>query len=121
MGLCGLGIYSASLGGPWRYLLCLVFSATGGIVPSSLVTGSQVHAPRPELVATTNGLIMQGGSLGSLTGPPALAAVVAAAGGLVRSALAAGLGGHGHGGHGPDPGPAGGLSREPGSARSRIM
>ena len=81
MGLCGLGIYSASLGGPWRYLLCLVFSATGGIIPSSLVTGSQVHAPRPELVATTNGLIMQGGSLGSLTGPPALAAVVAAAGG----------------------------------------
>ncbi len=96
MGLCGLGIYSAALAGPFRYLLCLVFSGVGGIVPASLVAGAQVHAPKPGLVATTNGLVMQGGSLGSLIGPPSLAAAVSAAGGwsgapwlLVSAAAAA--------------------------------
>ncbi len=81
MGLCGLGIYTAALGGTLRYVLALVFSGVGGIVPASLVAGAQVHAPRPELVATTSGMVMQGGSLGSLIGPPSLAATVSIAGG----------------------------------------
>ena len=81
MGLCGLGIYHAPLGGLARYLLCLIFSGVGGIIPASLISGVQLHAPKPELVATTNGLVMQGGSIGSLIGPPALATVVSAAGG----------------------------------------
>ncbi len=81
MGLCGLGIYNGALGGGWRYSLCLLFSAVGGLVPASLVAGVPVHAPRPGLVATTNGLVMQGGSLGGLIGPPALALTVSVAGG----------------------------------------
>lgn len=81
LALCGLGIYSDGLGGFWRYLLCLVFSAVGGIYPASLIAGSQLHAPEPALVGTTNGLVMQGGSIGSLIGPPLLATAVSLAGG----------------------------------------
>ena len=40
----------------------------------------RVHAPRPQLVATTNGLIMQGSNLGQSIGPPAIAALAAAVG-----------------------------------------
>ncbi len=98
MGLCGLGIYSGALGGVARFLLGLVFSGVGGIIPACLISGVQVHAPRPGLMATTSGLTMQGGSVGSLLGPPALAVVVSAAGGwsgapyLLVGAASAGIG-----------------------------
>ena len=53
-----------------------------------------MHAPRPQLVATTNGLIMQGSNLGQTIGPPAIAALAAQVGDwhlspLVLSASAA--------------------------------
>jgi len=81
LGLCGLGVYSPHLAGPLRYLLCLVFSSVGGMIPASLINGAAALAPRPSLVAATNGLNMQGAALGAVIGPPALAAVVAAGGG----------------------------------------
>ncbi len=81
VGLSSLGIYSDALPGPLRLCLCLVFSALGGMIPAALFSGTPIHAPRPSLVATTNGLMMQGASLGSTLGPPALAALVTAAGG----------------------------------------
>jgi MFS family permease len=80
MALCAIGIYQGELPLWLRYGLCVVFSLIGGILPASVLGASPVLAPRPQLVATTNGLIMQGSNLGQSIGPPALAALAAAVG-----------------------------------------
>src|SRR5690606_2392451 len=58
MAACGLGIYHADFPLWLRYGLCVVFSLVCGILPASVLGAAPVHAPRPALVATTNGLIM---------------------------------------------------------------
>jgi MFS family permease len=80
MALCGLGIYQGELPLWFRYGLCVVFSLVGGILPASVLGAAPVHAPRQQLVATTNGLIMQGSNLGQSIGPPAVAALAARVG-----------------------------------------
>ncbi|HSH68499.1 MAG TPA: MFS transporter [Deferrisomatales bacterium] len=81
MGLCALGIYSPFLPGALRYVLCLVFTGVGGVIPASLYAAAPLHAPSRSALGTTNGIMMQGGNLGSMLGPPAMAAVVAGVGG----------------------------------------
>lgn len=85
MAIASFGIYAAAMPDELRYLLCLVFSGVGGILPASVLGAAPVHAPRPELIATTNGLIVQGANIGQLAVPPALAALVAATGGWQAS------------------------------------
>jgi MFS family permease len=80
MGACSLAIYSPVLGFPVRYAACLVFSLIGGLLPASVLGGAPVYAPGPNQVATTNGLIMQGGQFGQIIGPPVLALAVSAGG-----------------------------------------
>ena len=72
---------TAALAPELRYLLCVVLSYVSGILPASVLAGVPVHSPRPDLVATSNGLVMQGANVGNLLGPPAAAAAVAWAGG----------------------------------------
>jgi MFS family permease len=81
MGLCSVAIYSAAITFSVRYLACLLFSGVGGIMPAALLSAVPVHAPRAELVATTNGLLIQGSQLGQVVGPPALALIVSRLGG----------------------------------------
>jgi MFS family permease len=81
MGLCAVGIYSQFLSGTLRYALCLVFTGVGGSIPASLYAAALVHAPSRSALGTTNGIMMQGGNMGSMLGPPAMAAVVAGVGG----------------------------------------
>jgi MFS family permease len=81
MGLCSLAIYSPSLPFWVRYLACLAFSACGGVLPASIMSAVPVLAPDPRLVATANGLIVQGSNLGQVIGPPTLALIVSATGG----------------------------------------
>ena len=95
MGLCSLGIYNPGLSLASRYILCLFFTGCGGLIPASIIEGAASTAPSPALVATSQGLLMQGGQVGQLLGPPALAAVVSAYGGwsaapwfLISAALA---------------------------------
>ncbi len=75
-GLCCLGIYKTGMPLPSMFLLCLVFSGVGGIFPAAALHGAAVNAARPELVATSQGLLLQGAQLGLLTGPPIAATVV---------------------------------------------
>jgi MFS family permease len=75
-GLCCLGIYKTGISLPSMFLLCLVFSGVGGMFPAAALHGAAVNAPTPELVATSQGLLLQGAQLGLLTGPPVVAAVV---------------------------------------------
>ena len=80
MGLCCFGIYHSSLPLSIRYIFCLAFSGIGGMLPAAALHGAAVLAPTRELVATSNGLLMQGAQLGLLTGPPLVAAAVSRAG-----------------------------------------
>lgn len=81
MGISSLVIYHASIPFLVRYLACLIFSVAGGPLPASLLSGAPVHAPKTGLVATTNGLLMQGSQLGQVIGPPAVALIVSGLGG----------------------------------------
>ena len=79
MGLSSIGIFASEFGPSVRYAFCLLFFLCGGLLPPAVWASAPVHAPRPDLIATTNGLFFQGSSLGLLIGPPALAALVSAA------------------------------------------
>lgn len=81
MGCCSLAVYETSIPFFVRYVACLAFSGIGGFLPAAVLSGAPVHAPREELVATTNGLIMQGAQLGQVLGPPILALIVSTLGG----------------------------------------
>jgi MFS family permease len=76
MALSSIVIFNESIGDPWRYLACLMFSAAGGMAPGALFASVPYNAPRPSLIATTSGLMMQGSNTGSTLGPPALALLV---------------------------------------------
>jgi MFS family permease len=80
MGLCSMTIYSPSLPFFARYVACLAFSACGGALPASIMSGVPVHSPEPGLMGTMNGLIMQGSNLGQVIGPPTLALIVSSTG-----------------------------------------
>jgi predicted MFS family arabinose efflux permease len=79
--LTTLGIYSETAPEGIRLVLCLIFSGIHGVLPMVILAGAPVHAPRHDLMGTTNGLIMQGSNAGHVIGPPILAAVVSATGG----------------------------------------
>ena len=81
MGLCSLAIYSQNLQFGPRYAACLIFSLIGGLLPASALGGAPLYAPSPQQLATTNGLIMQGGQFGQVIGPPTLALIVSLGGG----------------------------------------
>jgi MFS family permease len=81
MGACSLAIYSPTLPFAARYTGCLLFSLVGGLLPASVLGAAPMYAPNPNLVATTNGLLMQGGQLGQVIGPPVLALMVSMGGG----------------------------------------
>ncbi len=80
MGVCALGIYSSALSLPARYLLVLLFSTIGGMLPATVLGWAPAMAPEPRLVPTSNGLLVQGSHLGQMIGPPALAAMAVASG-----------------------------------------
>jgi MFS family permease len=75
-GLCCLGIYKTGMPLSSTFLFCLVFSGVGGMFPAAALHGAAVNAPTPELVATSQGLLLQGSQVGLLIGPPIAATVV---------------------------------------------
>ncbi len=92
MGLSALGIFLPVLGALPTFVLCLVFSGAGGLLPATLIGTSPLAAPLPRLAPMAMGLLMLGSNLGQMVGPvvvggavdargwPAAAAIVAAAG-----------------------------------------
>lgn len=59
----------------------IVFSAFGGLIPGALFAAVPAYAPRPDLIATTAGLMQQGSSLGQIIVPPLLASAASRGGG----------------------------------------
>ncbi|MDI1285135.1 MAG: MFS transporter [Reyranella sp.] len=80
MAFCAAGIFVDGVPDLLRLVLAGVYSAVIGVVPGALFTALPVHAPRPELVGASTGLLMQGSNIGALIGPPITGALVASAG-----------------------------------------
>jgi MFS family permease len=80
MSFCAAGIFVDGVPDLLRLVLAGVYSAVIGVVPGALFTALPVHAPRPELVGASTGLLMQGSNIGALIGPPITGALVTAAG-----------------------------------------
>ena len=76
MAFCVAGIFIDGVPDLWRLVLACIYSAVIGVVPGALFTGVPVHSPRPELIGTTTGLLMQGSNFGGLIGPPITGALV---------------------------------------------
>ena len=75
-----LVIFSSALPDIARYGACLTYSMVGGMVPTTVFAAAPKMAPTPALLGSTYGLIVQGVNLGSMTGPPVVAAVAVAMG-----------------------------------------
>jgi len=80
MAFCAAGIFLDGVPDLVRLGLAVIYSAVVGVIPGALFTGLAVHAPRPELVGASTGLLMQGSNVGGLVGPPITGALVAAGG-----------------------------------------
>ena len=76
MGITGLCFFALDLSFNARFAFLLCFFFIAGFLPPAIFSSAPVHASTPHRIATTNGLFVQGSSLGQLVGPPALAAVV---------------------------------------------
>ncbi len=90
MGLSALGIFLPLLPDVPTFLLCVLFSLVGGLIPATLLSSAAVLAPRPALTAIVVGLAMQGSNLGQVVGPVAVGGVIEALGWPAAAALVAG-------------------------------
>ncbi len=77
---------------PVRLGCALVAAMAGGVVPASIMLSVPEASPSPRLMATTQGLIVQGSSAGQVLGPIAVAAAGGATGGAAAAAIVCVLG-----------------------------
>jgi cyanate permease len=93
MACFGYGVFVDGVSDTMRIIFAVAFSFTGGLLPTTLLSGAVLHSPTPELTATTNGVIINGANTGTLLGPPALGTLVALVGGWQATGVAIAIGG----------------------------
>lgn len=95
MGAVALLIFQSVLPAMPTFLMCVLFSAVGGLIPATLLGTAPLVAPRPALTAATVGLVMQGSNLGQVIGPVTVGSVIDRHGWAAASyvVMAAGVGG----------------------------
>ncbi|WP_119388021.1 MFS transporter [Taklimakanibacter lacteus] len=76
MGLSGVAIFLAPLPAAIIFLLCVIFSGIGGLLPATLLTSAPLLVPMPRLAPMSLGLVMQGSNLGQVVGPVTIGAAV---------------------------------------------
>ncbi len=96
MGVTGFGIFSTLLGDVPTFLLCLLFSVVGGMIPATLMSTAPMVAPSAAMTPIVIGLLMQGSNLGQMVGPVSIGTAIdysgwPAAGGVVAVAGILGL------------------------------
>ncbi|MDP6832962.1 MAG: MFS transporter [Alphaproteobacteria bacterium] len=79
--LCAAGIFTPGVPEVWKLPLAFAFNLFGGLLPAAVLAGTAAHAPSLAMVGTVNGIVVQGANIGSLTGPPAMAFMIAGFGG----------------------------------------
>lgn len=76
MGACSFGILLPLLPNSIVFVLCMLFSAAGGLVPATLLATAPMLSAEPRLTPFTIGLLMQGSNLGQVVGPVAVGSVI---------------------------------------------
>ncbi|QIG47506.1 MFS transporter [Nordella sp. HKS 07] len=76
MGLTGIAIFLVPLPASVIFLLCVIFSGVGGLLPATAMTTAPLLAPEPRLTPMSLGLIVQGSNLGQVVGPVTVGAAV---------------------------------------------
>jgi predicted MFS family arabinose efflux permease len=87
IGLAGIGIFLEVFGNTPTFLLCILFSAVGGLIPATLISSAPLLAPSAALAPVVIGLVMQGSNLGQVIGPVAVGGAI----GIYGWAAAAGI------------------------------
>lgn len=72
MGVAALGIFSTVLPPVGAFLLCVLFSGVGGMLPATIIATTPILSPAERLVPVGVGLVMQGSNLGQVIGPVAV-------------------------------------------------
>ncbi|MGE7469058.1 CynX/NimT family MFS transporter [Bosea sp. NPDC003192] len=90
MGLSAAGIFLGLLPDTATFLLCVLFSMVGGVIPATLLASAPVLAPAAGLTPVVVGLMMQGSNLGQVVGPVAIGGVIEALGWPSAAALVGG-------------------------------
>ncbi|MDD1527109.1 MFS transporter [Bradyrhizobium sp. WBOS7] len=80
MGFSAPGIFLQIFGDTPTLLLCIMFSAVGGLIPAVLISSIPLLAPSAALIPVVTGLVMQGSNLGQVAGPVAVGSAVEAYG-----------------------------------------
>ena len=87
MAVTAIGVFSLPFAPLARYEWVVVFSLLAGLVPASIFACVPAAAEDRRASATIMGFVVQCSHIGQLIGPPAVAAVAAAAGGWQLSTL----------------------------------
>ncbi|HTW83262.1 MAG TPA: MFS transporter [Candidatus Sulfotelmatobacter sp.] len=87
MGLGAALLYARGLPLPGRYAAAFVAALGGGTIPAAVMASVPLYAPAPRLLAGTQGLVVQGSSLGQVAGPLLVGALGVTRGGLAGSVL----------------------------------
>lgn len=87
IGLASIGIFSDMLGPLPVFLLCVLFSAVGGLIPATLISSAPLLAPSAGLAPVVIGLIMQGSNLGQIIGSVAVGIAIGAYGWVAASVI----------------------------------
>ena len=80
MGVCAAALFAPVTPDAAKIPLALCFALLGGLLPAACFEGGAAHAPSKEQVATASGFVAQEAAIGSVLGPPLLAAVTSALG-----------------------------------------
>ena len=80
MGVCAAALFAPLTPDAAKIPLALCFTLFGGLLPAACFEGGPAHAPSQEQVAMASGFVAQGAAIGSVLGPPLLAAVTEAVG-----------------------------------------
>ncbi|MHA1536577.1 MAG: MFS transporter [Alphaproteobacteria bacterium] len=91
MGASSILAYQPFVGAGGIFVLVLIFSGCGGIVPASVFSGVPRHVAHPRLVGAGNGLVMQWSNIGQFLGPPLFAVLAATIGWSAAPWLVVGL------------------------------
>ena len=80
MGVCAAALFAPVTPDAAKIPLALCFTLFGGLLPAACFEGGAAHAPSQDQVAMASGFVAQGAAIGSVLGPPLLAAVTEAVG-----------------------------------------
>lgn len=80
MGITSIGIFVSALPAVLVFMLCVIFSGVGGILPATVLASAPRVAPSAALAPIVVGLVMQGNLIGQVLGPVAVGTAVDLAG-----------------------------------------